>query len=72
MEKIDKLEIGEKEVYLGDLPNEDKFQVLVRHLNLMNGYLSMIADNQAIQSICLIEMAEKQGINIRQKIDKGE
>lgn len=70
--KIEKLELGENEMYLGNLTNKDKFQVLVRHLNLINNQLSMLNRQQAITSICLMELCKEKKINIDKIINNKE
>ena len=65
---VEKLELGDGEMYLGELSEGDKFQVVCRHLDLlrqinqagvnsMNMFLSYMFE-------ILKAMAEKQGINV--------
>ena len=70
--KIEKLELGENEMYLGNLTNKDKFQVLIRHLNLINNQLSMLNRQQAITAICLMELCKEKKINIDKIINNKE
>ena len=71
-EIVKELELGEKEIYLGELKAKDRYQVLIRHLNVIEGYLNAIANNGAIQSICAMELCRKQGIEIDKIINNKE
>ena len=71
---IKKLELNKGETYLGELNNKDKFQVLCRHLTVLeqigsaqaNGLTSMFA-----QMLLIIqEMAKKQGIDVDKILKK--
>lgn len=67
---VDKLELGSGEVYVGNLSDADKFQVLVRHLNILEQNVSMLTQCCTIQAICLEELCKKQGIDIHKIINK--
>lgn len=67
---VRKLELGDGEVYLGELTNKDKYQILVRHINVLEQRLELIAQFTSIAAICLEEICKKQGIDIDKIINK--
>ena len=67
---INKLDLGDGEVYLGKLTNADKYQVLVRHINVLEQRLELIAQFTSISAICLEELCKEKGINIDKIINK--
>jgi hypothetical protein len=66
---IRKLELGSGEIYLGELTNKEKFQVLIRHIKVLEDYIQLAAQCASINSICLQELAKKQGIDINKIIN---
>ena len=62
--RIKELELQDGEIYCGRLTAEDKFQLIVRHLNNMSQLLNLIATFESQQTIILQKMAKKQGIDI--------
>lgn len=69
---VEKLELGEGEIYVGNLPEADKFQVLVRHINLLEGYLKQLSALSSITSICLEELCKKNKIDIESILNQGK
>lgn len=67
---VEKLELGSGEVYVGNLSEADKFQVLIRHIQVLEQAINMIAQCSSINSICLEELCNKQGIDIHKIINK--
>lgn len=68
---VDKLELGGGEVYVGNLSNEDKFQLLIRHISIMEQALQntmFLASNLAV---CLQEICKDKGIDIDKAINKN-
>lgn len=61
---IDKLELGSGEVYVGNISDADKFQLLIRHINVLENNISLMTQFASMQAICLQEIAKKQGIDI--------
>lgn len=68
---IKNLELGKGEVYLGELTNKDKYQVLVRHLQVLESYGRLISQFTSMTAICLQELCKKQDIDI-DKIINGK
>jgi len=68
---IKKLELGSGEIYLGDLKNADKFQVLIRHIQVIEQYLSNLFTMVNTSTICLMEIAKKQDIKIDRILNFG-
>lgn len=62
--RIKDLELQDGEIYCGRLTAEDKYQLLVRHLNNMSQLLNLIATFESQQTIILQKMAKEQGIDI--------
>lgn len=71
---LKELELNDKEIYLGELKDGDKFQILCRHLdilrqinqsgvNSMNMFLSYMFE-------ILKAMAKKQGIDVKKLLEK--
>ena len=67
---VEKLELGEGEVYTGNLSEADKYQLLIRHINVFENNLSLCTQFASIQAICLQELCKKQGIEIDKIINK--
>lgn len=68
---LEELELQKGEVYLGKLNDGDKFQVMLRHLQVIEQSLFALANGQNllltnIQTI-LEGLAKKQGIEIEHK-----
>lgn len=61
---IDKLELGSGEVYVGNISDADKYQLLIRHINVLENNVSLLTQFVSIQAICLQEICKKQGIEI--------
>ena len=61
---IDKLELGEGEIFVGNMSDADKFQLLVRHINVLENNISLMAQFISIQAICLQEICKDKGIDI--------
>ena len=68
---IKNLELGKGEIYLGELTNKDKYQVLVRHLQVLENYNKLSTQFLSMMTICLQELCKKQGIDI-DKIINGK
>ena len=66
---IDKLELGSGEVYVGNLSDADKFQVLTRHINILEQNISLLTQFTSIISICLEELCKDKGIDIHKVIN---
>lgn len=71
---LKELELNDKEIYLGELKDGDKFQILCRHLDLlrqinqagvnsMNMFLSYMFE-------ILKAMAKKQGVDVKKILEK--
>ena len=69
---IDKLELGNREVYVGNLSDADKFQLLIRHINVLENNVSLMTQFASMQAICLQEICKKQGIDIEKIINNKE
>lgn len=69
---IDKLELGNGEVYVGNLSDADKFQLLIRHINVLENNVSLMTQFASMQAICLQEICKKQGIGIEKIINNKE
>lgn len=67
---VEKLALGGGEIYVGKLSNEDKFQLLIRHVQIIENALNMIAQCGSITAICNEELCKKQGIDIAKIINK--
>ena len=67
---VEKLELGEGEVYVGNLNENDKFQVLIRHINVLERNISLLTQFASITSICLEELCKEKGIEIHKVINK--
>ena len=67
---IEKLELGSGEVYVGNLSEADKFQVLTRHISILEQNISMLTQFASIQAICLEELCKEKGIDIHKVINK--
>lgn len=66
---IDKLELGSGEIYTGNLSDADKFQLLIRHINVLENNVSLMTQFASMQAICLQELCKKQGIEIEKIIN---
>lgn len=71
---LKELELNDKEIYLGELKEGDKFQIICRHLDILrqieqagvnstNMFLSYMFE-------ILKNMAEKQGIDVKKILEK--
>ena len=69
---IDKLELGKGEIFVGNLSDADKFQLLIRHINVLENNVSLITQFASMQVICLQEICKKQGIDIEKIINNKE
>lgn len=69
---IDKLELGNGEVYVGNLSDADKYQLLIRHINVLENAINLMAQFNSINAICLQEICKKQGIDIEKIINNKE
>lgn len=67
---VEKLELGEGEIYTGNLNDADRYQLLIRHINILESYIKNCAQFTSIQAICLQELCRKQGIEIDKIINK--
>ena len=66
---IDKLELGNGEIFVGNLSDADKFQLLIRHINVLENNVSLMTQFASMQAICLQEICKKQGIDIEKTIN---
>lgn len=66
---IDKLELGNGEIFVGNLSDADKFQLLIRHINVLENNVSLMTQFASMQAICLQEICKKQGIDIEKIIN---
>lgn len=69
---IEKLELGSGEIYTGNLSDADKFQLLNRHINVLNNSVSLMTQFASMSAICLQEICKKQGIDIEKIINNKE
>ena len=67
---IDKLELGSGEVYVGNMSDADKYQLAIRHINVLENNISLITQFASIQAICLQELCKKNGIEIDKIINR--
>lgn len=71
---VEKLTLDDGEMYLGELPDKDKYQVLIRHLHSIDTHICQGANSSALllSNIFLVlkEMAKKQGIDVKNIVDK--
>lgn len=67
---IDKLELGEAEAYVGNLSESDKYQLLVRHLNILETTLNNCLLIQSHICVALMELCKKNGIDIDKELNK--
>lgn len=67
---LEKLELSDGEIYIGNLPQADKDQLLMRSLTEIRLLLKQQAT--LINNIALLayKLAEKKGINITKTIDR--
>lgn len=68
---IDKLELGAGEIYVGNLKDEDKFQLLSRRMAMQENILHQALLLLSNCTICLQEIAKKQGIEIDKILNFG-
>ena len=68
---IDKLELGNGEVYVGNLSEADKYQLMVRHINIMEQALSNSMFLLSNIAVCLQELCKKNEIDIDKAINKN-
>ena len=69
---VKELELGEGEIYVGNLSDADKFQVLIRHINLLEGYIKQQAFLSSTAVICLQELCKKNKIDIESILNQGK
>lgn len=69
---VKKLELGAKEMYVGTLSNADKFQLLNRRLTIQENLLNQMGLLLSNCTICLQEIAKKQGIDIDKILNFGQ
>lgn len=69
---IDKLELGNGEIFVGNLSDADKFQLLIRHINVLENNVSLMTQFISMSAICLQEICKKQGIDIEKIINNKE
>lgn len=67
---VDKLKLGSGEIYVGNLSDADKFQVLTRHINILEQRLELTTQFASICAICLEELCKEKGIDIHKIINK--
>ena len=61
---VDKLELSDGEVYVGKLNDQDKFQLMIRHINILENNIKLMAEFTSMNAICLQELCKKQKIDI--------
>lgn len=67
---VDKLELGSGEVYVGNMSEADKYQLAIRHINILENNISLLTQFASIQAICLQELCKESGIEIDKIINK--
>lgn len=67
---IKELELGEGEVYVGNLSDADKMQLLIRHINIMEQALNNTMFLASTAVVCLEEICKDKGIEIEKIINK--
>lgn len=68
---IDKLELGNGEVYTGNLSDADKYQLIIRHISIMEQALSNSMFLLSNIAVCLQELCKKNEIDIDKAINKN-
>ena len=66
---VDKLELGSGEVYVGNLSDADKFQLMIRHINVLENHIKLLAEFSSINCICMQEICKKQDIDVNKIIN---
>ena len=61
---LEKLELGGGEIFVGNLSEAEKYQLLIRHINVLENNISLLTQFSSMQAICLQEICKKQGIEI--------
>lgn len=61
---IEKLELGEGETFVGNLTDAEKYQLLIRHINVLEQLLQRIDLNSNVSAICLMELCKDRSIDI--------
>ena len=61
---VKKLELGSGEVFVGNLTDAEKYQLLIRHINILENNINLTTQFASMQAICLQELCKKQGIEI--------
>lgn len=69
---IEKLELGAGEIYVGNLSEADKFQLLNRRIVMQESLLTQMGYLLSNCTICLQEIAKKQGIEIDKILNFGD
>lgn len=69
---VEKLELGSGEVYVGNLSDADKYQLISRRMTLQENQLNQMAYLLSNCTICLQEIARKQGIEIDRILNFGK
>lgn len=69
---IKDLELGSGEVYVGDLSERDKFQLISRRMAMQENILHQTLFLLSNCTICLQEIAKKQGIEIDKILNFGK
>lgn len=67
---VDKLELGSGEIYVGNMSDADKYQLMVRHINILENHIKLNAQCLSITAICLQELCKKEGIDINKILNK--
>lgn len=69
---IEKLELGAGEIYVGNLSEADKFQLLNRRIVMQESLLTQMGYLLSNCTICLQEIAKKNGIEIDKILNFGD
>lgn len=67
---IKELELGDGEIYVGQLSDADKMQLLIRHINIMEQALNNTMFLASTCAVCLEELCKDKGIDIDKAINK--
>lgn len=67
---VEKLELGGGEVFVGNLSDAEKYQLIIRHINVIENNINLLTQFASIQSICLEELCKEKGIDIHKIINK--
>jgi len=69
---VKKLDLGSGEIYVGELNEADKYQLINRRMTLQENQLNQIAYLLSNCTICLQELAKSQGIEIDRILNFGD